>query len=238
VLEAVLFDWGETLVHWEWDVDVLEAGHTAGLRAIGRGPLPELAARFQESYLPLFDVPGTLEELGYEGVVTRLLAEAGIDADPAQVSRFIEAEHETWLPAHQLASTTHALLEALRERGFKLGIVSNAFDPPALLHRDLERFGIAERIDAVAFASETGARKPDPAIYRRVLDELGVAGENALFVGDSLSLDLAGAKALGMRTCQALWFRADDDAGAPEPDFQAFTQMDVLTAVRRLSEPS
>ena len=37
-----------------------------------------------------------------------------------------------------------------------------------------------------------------------------------------------------MRTCQALWFRADDDPGAPEPDFQAFTQMDVLTIARRL----
>jgi putative hydrolase of the HAD superfamily len=238
VLEAVLFDWGETLVHWEWDVDVLEAGHTAGLRAIGRGPLPELAVRFQEEYLPLFDVPGTLEELGYEGIVARLLADAGIDADPAQVSRFIEAEHETWLPAHQLASTTHALLETLRGRGLKLGIVSNAFDPPALLHGDLARLGIAERVDAAVFASEAGVRKPDPAIYRRVLDELGVAGEDALFVGDSLSLDLAGAAALGMRTCQALWFRADDDPAAPEPDFQAFTQMDVLTAVRRLSEPS
>jgi putative hydrolase of the HAD superfamily len=236
VLEAVLFDWGETLVHWEWDVDILEAGHTAGLRAIGRGPLPELAVRFQQEYLPLFDVPGTLEELGYEGIVARLLADAGIDADPAQVSRFSEAEHETWLPAHQLASTTHALLETLRGRGLKLGIVSNAFDPPALLHGDLARLGIAERVDAVVFASEAGVRKPDPAIYRRVLDELGVAGEDALFVGDSLSLDLAGAAALGMRTCQALWFRADDDPAAPEPDFQAFTQMDVLTAIRRLAE--
>ena len=38
-----------------------------------------------------------------------------------------------------------------------------------------------------------------------------------------------------MHTCQALWFRADDDPTAPEPDFQAFTQMDVLTVVKRLS---
>ena len=38
-----------------------------------------------------------------------------------------------------------------------------------------------------------------------------------------------------MHTCQALWFTADDATDAPEPDFQAFTQMDVLTVVRRLS---
>jgi hypothetical protein len=38
-----------------------------------------------------------------------------------------------------------------------------------------------------------------------------------------------------MRTCQALWFRADGGEGR-EPDFQAFTQMDVLTIVRRLEQ--
>jgi hypothetical protein len=36
-----------------------------------------------------------------------------------------------------------------------------------------------------------------------------------------------------MKTCQALWFRADADE-EPEPDFRAFTQMDVLTIVQRL----
>jgi putative hydrolase of the HAD superfamily len=238
VLEAVLFDWGETLGHWEWSLDVLELGHTAGLRAIGREPMPALAARVAETYLPLFDAPGTLEEIGYAGVVGRLLGDAGIDADDAQIAGFIEAEHETWFPQHQLDSTTHALLEALRGRGLKLGVVSNAFDPPELLRRDLERLGVAERVDVTVFASEAGVRKPHPAIFRRALDELGVAAESTLFVGDSLATDIGGAAALGMRTCQALWFRADDDPAAPEPDFQAFTQMDVLTAVNRLGERS
>jgi HAD superfamily hydrolase (TIGR01509 family) len=236
VLEAVLFDWGETLVHWEWSLDVLELGHTAGLRAIGREPVPELAARFVETYLPLFDAPGTLEAIGYAGVIGRLLGDAGIDADDEQTARFIDAEHEIWFPQHQLDSTTHALLEALRGRGLKLGIVSNAFDPPDLLRRDFDRLGITERVDAAVFAAEAGVRKPHPAIFQRALDELGAAPESTLFVGDSLALDIGGAAALGMHTCQSLWFRADDDPAAPEPDFRAFTQMDVLTAVNRLSE--
>lgn len=235
MIEAVLFDWGETLVHWEWSEEVLEAGHTAGLRAIGEDPRPELAAIFAETYLPLFDLPGTLEEIGYAGVVERMLAEAGIEADDAAVERFIEAEHETWFPQHHLDSTTHALLESLRGRGLKLGVVSNAFDPPELLRRDFERLGITERIDVAVFAAEVGARKPSPAIFERALGALAVAPERALFVGDSLAVDIAGAAALGMHTCQALWFRADEDEGAPEPDFRAFTQMDVITAVGRLT---
>jgi HAD superfamily hydrolase (TIGR01509 family) len=234
MLEAVLFDWGETLARWEWDAELLEVGHTAGLRAIGHDPLPALTPRFIETYLPLLDAPGTLEQIGYEGLVGRMLADAGIEADERRVARFVEAEHVAVETATELASTTHALLEALRARGLKLGIVSNAFDPPALLHADFERLGIAARIDTAVFASEAGVRKPHPAIFERALEVLGVRAERTLFVGDSLTVDIGGAAALGMHTCQAVWFRADDDPDGPEPDFLAFTQMDVLTVVRRL----
>ena len=238
MLEAVLFDWGDTLVHGEWDLELLEAGHTAGLRAIGHEPLPELTVRFRDAYLPLLGAPGTLEEVDYADLVARLLADSGVAAGEADVERFLEAEHAFWEPAHQLASTTHALLEALRERGLKVGLVSNAVDPPALLHRDLDRLGVAERLDFAVFSSEAGVRKPHPAIFERALDALGVAADRTLFVGDSLAADIAGARALGMHTCQAVWFRADDDPSAAEADFQAFTQMDVLTVVRRLAERS
>src|SRR3954452_8811616 len=238
MLEAVLFDWGNTLMDWGWDVELLAAGHDAGLRALGRDPIPELTARFRDVYLPsFFAEKGMLEEIEYPGQVRSLLGEFGIEVTDDELVRFLEAEHAEWGPAVQLASTTHALLETLRERGLKLGLVSNAIDPPDLLHRDLERHGIASRVDVAVFSSEVGRRKPDPAIYRHALDALGVVPERALFVGDTLHTDIAGAKALGMHTCQALWFYADSDE-EPEPEFRAFTQMDVLTAVNRLTPVS
>src|SRR5205807_6124381 len=110
-----------------------------------------------------------------------------------------------------------------------------AFDPPPLLHRDLERMGVAERLDAAVFSSEVGKRKPHPAIFERALAAVGVEPAHALFVGDQLVADVGGAGAVGMKTVQALWFRADDALDAPEPDYQAFTQLDVLNVVRRLN---
>jgi putative hydrolase of the HAD superfamily len=234
VLEAVLFDWGDTLARWAWDADLLAAGHAAGLGALGREPTPGFTERFVAAYLPGLDAPGSLESPDYSGAMARLLAEFGIAVNDEELQRFLAAEHAIWLPAHQLASTTHAVLETLRDRGLKLGIVSNAFDPPALLHGDLVDLGIAERVDVAVFSSEVGLRKPHPAIFEQALQGLGVGAEQTLFVGDSLATDIAGAAALGMHTCQAVWFRADDEPGGPEPDFRAFTQMDVLTVVRRL----
>lgn len=233
----MLFDWGDTLMRWAFDVELLAAGHVAGLAAIARPPMPEVTERFREAYLPKFFRPGVIEEVEYPGEVRGLLAEFGIEPTDEELLRFLEAEHAAWEPARQLASTTHALLDALRGRGLKLGLVSNAIDPPELLHHDLERLGVAQRLDVAVFSSEVGRRKPDPAIFQRVLDTLGVAPERALMVGDRLRIDVAGAAALGMHTCQALWFVADEDE-EPEPEFRAFTQMDVLSAVRRLGVAS
>ena len=137
--------------------------------------------------------------------------------------------------ARRLDSTTHALLEALRNRGLKLGVVSNASDPPALLHGELAESGIAERVDYAVFSSEVGWRKPGAELFELALAALGVSAGAALFVGDRLYEDVHGASELGMTTVQALWFRADDHPNGVEPDYQAFTQMDVLNIVRRLN---
>jgi putative hydrolase of the HAD superfamily len=235
VLDAVLFDWGDTLMRWAPEPEFLEDGHRAGLAAIGRDVDPAITARFRDVYLPKFFAQGVIEEIEYPGEVRALLGEFGIDVGDDDLLRFLEAEHAAWAPARQLAATTHALLETLRERGLKLGLVSNAIDPPDLLHRDLEQLGVAQRLDVAVFSSEVGRRKPDPSIFEVALSRLGIEPERALMVGDSAPNDVAGAQALGMTTCQALWFVADAQE-EPEPDFRAFTQMDVLTAVSRASK--
>jgi putative hydrolase of the HAD superfamily len=237
VLRAVLFDWGDTLMAFGYDPDLVEAGHRAGLKALGRDGLPESAAitaHFRERYEPRFWLPGTLEEVEYPGLVRELLGHFGLEVSDEELNRFLEAEHAAWEPSRVLGGTTHALLETLRARGLKLGIVSNAFDPGPLLHRDLEQLGIAQRIDFAVFSSELGKRKPHPAIFERALDALGVAAEETLFVGDRLYEDVRGAKEVGMTTVQALWFRADENLEGAEPDHQAFTQMDVLNIADRL----
>jgi len=218
VIEAVLFDWNNTLVRFTWDDDVLVAGHRA---ALGRDD-PDFTRRYRD--LMLGDWHGYRR---YED----LLGELGVD-DP---EAFIEAEHEVWRPQFEPLASAQALLDSLRSRGLKTGLVANSWpDPGRVLRRDAEAFGLAERLDVMVFSEEVGARKPAPEIFLHACRQLDVDPVEAMFVGDNLQTDVQGAANVGMTTVQALWFTADDTSGI-EPDFMAFTPMDVLNAVARLA---
>lgn len=235
MLEACLFDWGGTLARFEWSDELLAAGHRAGLAALGReGEADELTRRFTVELLPRLKAPDASVSVDYRAEVAALVGET----DDVRLDAYLAAEHDAWAPATQLQAQTHALLEALRGLGLKLGVVANGWpETGELLRRDLDRLGVTERIDVAVFASDAGARKPDPAIFRQALDTLGCRPERTLFVGDRLVEDVQGAAALGMTTAQAVWFAADEAEGI-EPDHQAFTMHDVLNVARRLAGAS
>lgn len=88
------------------------------------------------------------------------------------------------------------VLRALRDRGTRIAILSNVgFD----LRPFIARSALAGLADALVMSFEVGAVKPNPAIFQRALDLLGVPPEEALMVGDSWRDDGAAA-ALGVRT--------------------------------------
>ena len=86
------------------------------------------------------------------------------------------------------------VLAELRERGLKLGLVSNT-------GRNLEEFVRHHGLDVDAAVSSGmhGKTKPHPTIFQAALARLGVAPEAAVMVGDSIEDDIDGAKAVGMR---------------------------------------
>jgi HAD superfamily hydrolase (TIGR01509 family) len=218
VFEAVLFDWNNTLVRLEWDDELVAVGHRA---ALGRDD-PSFTARWRDLLLG-----GTHGHRPYE----ELLAELGVQ-DP---DSFIDREHDVWRPRYAVLASAAALLESLRDRGLKTALVANSWpDPGRILRADAEALGLAAHLDAMVFSSDIGVRKPQPEIFRRACHELGVEPAAALFVGDDLERDVQGAASVGMTTVQALWFRADEHR-AIEPDFTAFTAVDVLNVVRRLA---
>lgn len=221
----------------EWSDEIALEGFRAGLAALGRDGLPDADAftAFLEEHEAEIFPPTSEDELDIAAAVTTAFRKQGVDLTDDDIRVYLRATHDVWSSSYTLAASTHALLESLRARGLKLAIVSNTVSPLWLVEPVLERMGLVERVDAIVLSSEVGKRKPHPAIFERALGELGVDAEEALFVGDQVEADVLGASRLGMRTVQAFWFRSDDAPVEVEPDFQAFTQMDVLNVVDRLA---
>ena len=95
------------------------------------------------------------------------------------------------------------LLKGLKERGLKVGLITNTFSDERDLIRASELFPF---FDAAMISYEQGVMKPGPDMYIRITEQFGVKPEECLYVGDGGSKELFAARDLGMKAVQALWF--------------------------------
>jgi putative hydrolase of the HAD superfamily len=96
------------------------------------------------------------------------------------------------------------------------------------MRQDLQAMGIAPFLDAETFSSEVGTRKPDPRIFRHVLERIGVEPADAVFVGDRMGDDIGGAKGVGMRGVLTREFRSEDPG--PDPPDAVIDRLTELPA--------
>ena len=106
--------------------------------------------------------------------------------------RRMHAERHLWC---SVQDRTHQALDRLRKAGLRLGIVSNS---DGRVDQALTAAGLRQYFDVVIDSSIFGREKPDPAIFQAALAALGVAPEEALYVGDLYEVDVVGARAAGI----------------------------------------
>jgi putative hydrolase of the HAD superfamily len=93
-------------------------------------------------------------------------------------------------------------LSSLRASGLKLGLITNG--SVRMQSGKLDCLALRPMFDTVLISDEEGISKPDPGIFRRALERLNTNAAQAVFVGDHPDIDVAGARAAGMR---AIWRR-------------------------------
>ncbi len=203
-VSAVLFDYGRTLVTFEYPkaelLEVVERFRPAIGRATG-SPAPaaaEIMCRVLEPLEALIDAPSD-EEVPYLEVFAAAWRKEGLHLPAQLLYEILDAEQLVWDRAAQVDHDAPRVLAWLRDRGVKRGICSNAPFPASMMRRQVSANGLAALVDAVVFSSEVGRRKPAREIYLAALEALGAAPESTLFVGDRLREDYVGPLALGMR---------------------------------------
>ena len=93
-------------------------------------------------------------------------------------------------------------LEALRDAGWRIGIVTNGF--PEFQLPKVHAVGLGAYVDVVCVSEAESSWKPDSGIFKAAAERAGAPLEGAWMVGDSLGADIAGGNLLGLYTA---WVR-------------------------------
>jgi HAD superfamily hydrolase (TIGR01549 family) len=164
---------------------------------------------------------GRLQEFDIVELLAEAFAGIGITLGPELAEEIVAIDHRAFTESVRVPDSTIRVLETLQARGWLMGLVSNMHLRADLMHADLAALGLDRFLSATVFSSELGWRKPDARIFTAALQHLGVGAEEAVFVGDRLRDDIAGARAVGMRTVLTREFR-DEIEGPDQADARRF----------------
>lgn len=208
-VRALLFDLFDTLVDLRWEeFPQLEirgrrvASSARELhavvcerRAIGFDAFLEAMASVDQRLRPVYTDAHV--ELPTRVRFAELARELGIE-DP-RLPEHLTRTQMALFRAHSPAPPHHAELLAELAAQYRLGLCSN-FSDAETAREVLVRAGLAEHLSSIAISETVGIRKPRREIFEAALAGLGALPGECVHVGDSLSADIAGAAALGMRT--------------------------------------
>jgi HAD superfamily hydrolase (TIGR01549 family) len=119
----------------------------------------------------------------------------------------------------QVTKAPPARIEAIKKlaNNHRLGLISN-FDDSETGHQIMRDTGIRELFTAVIISADTGYRKPNPLIFKKILEMMRLEPADILFVGDTPVDDVLGSKGVGMHSA---WIRTRSrelPEGVPVPD--------------------
>lgn len=210
-LQAVLFDMDDTLIDWSGfrgDYFELERPHFEHLRAYVKAngyDLPDMdTLLFGFRDLAITHWSNAREKLfapQLTEVVRQLFQRHGVPAELLSDAALIEHYHWRKIPGTTVFPEVPDVLAQLIDAGVKIGVVTNAFQPMVMRDIELREHGLFKFFPTCRFsAADVGYLKPHPAIFETALDCLGTSVASTVFVGDSLSADIAGGNRMGMTT--------------------------------------
>ncbi|WP_225334815.1 HAD family hydrolase [Halomicrobium urmianum] len=215
-VEAVLFDLDDTVCEYRQSVEEL-VEHSFG--AVGIEPF-FTAAEYREQFGEYVEGCDDADEIRERSFVA-LAEEKGRDPDLArEVAAAYAAERDqaevAFLPGAREA------VETLCER-YRAAVVTNG--APEMQSEKLRSLGIEDWFETVVHAGHETPAKPDPEPFEVAMEALGTSAERAVKVGNSLSTDVAGAHAAGVRS---VWLEQDGvEVVEPEPHYR-IDRMDEL----------
>lgn len=207
-LKAVLFDLDDTLIDWSgrsmaWPEFIAPKIANVHRYLTGEGHRPPPAELLGDL---IHEKTRFVWERAKESWAGATLAEAlrlafeeaGLPAGEINYQAVMRAYEWEPIPGVVPFDDTHDVLDAIREQGYKIGLITNAYQPMWFRDVELEAYRLLDYFDARITSGDTGFIKPHPAIYWRMLGLLDLMPHEAIFVGDRPGNDILGAHNVNM----------------------------------------
>lgn len=204
MIKAVIFDMFETLVT-----------HYRSEQYFGEDIARDLGLT-EEKFRENWDLTNQDRSLGirtFENVIGEIMEINGIYSEELLKKVSQKRLNINMEAFWQLHEEVLPMLEELKKRGIKIGLISNCFSEEVFAIRESKLYPY---FDACMLSYEQGIMKPDPEIYRRCARALNVSAQECLYVGDGGSRELETATELGMKALQATWYFEDNHREKPE----------------------
>lgn len=209
-LRAVIFDLGGTLIDWpDWDEDIERRWALSYNYLTTTVPADNWPGR--EAYVRAMREAEKnhwrqVQERQASSTPTALIR-AGFQRLGRQVN---EQELLVALDGYAYAidgwsivfPDTQQTLQGLRERGYRLGLLSNTWWAASWHDAELATHGLSHLLDAVVYTSDLLHSKPHASVFHEVAKQLKVEPRACVMVGDRMIDDISGALGVGMR---AVW---------------------------------
>ena len=230
-MRAILFDVYGTLATWfpdryvihsraasQFGIEVTKAGIDAGYA------VAEAYMTHENTKTPIRKMTTTERDQFFAKFEQLVLQGCGVDVDLEMADKIWQAvaaqEYEMVLYDDVISN-----LNALRERGYIVGVVSNV---PSSGSELSDQLGLSNSIDFAVTSSEVGCEKPDPRIYEEALHRANNTPPNAaLMVGDQLETDIYGAIGAGIQPVLL-------DRNNNHTDFDEHPRITCLTELQEL----
>jgi putative hydrolase of the HAD superfamily len=222
--KGVLFDAAETLFTTRGSVGEI---YGAVAREYGSKAEPEaIQAAFVRNFRGAGPVSVENQKLWWKDIVRRVFSEVGM---VESFDKFFDQVYDTFRDSQGwvLFPETRQVLTDLKNRGLKLGVISN-FD--TRIYSVMESLSILQLFDTITTSSETGFCKPDREIFESAVRALNTAATETLMVGDNLRDDVEAGSRAGLRAI--LIDRTGRYAATPHPRISSLIELIPLLISR------
>lgn len=193
-LTTLLLDAGNTVVFL--DMSAVAAVARAEGVVVDPVRLGAVEGQAKREYERRLEAGGS-HESGWRLYLTTLLIEAGVEQDAAAaLIDPLRAAHDELNLWRRVPESLPAALDRARGLGLRVGVVSNS---EGRLPELFAHVGLGDAFEVIVDSAIEGIRKPDPAIFLRATDRMGVAPAQTLYAGDIPSVDVDGAMGAGLR---------------------------------------